>query len=188
MEYTNNQEYDQVLESYFDSINELTSNSKQNSKFLIPIDEYCSYDVITEAAKFNFFGKIKQNDSLKKVWDEAKKAESMLNANGEPTKKGVIDFCSVALRILVILQDISSWCAVPALLLIFPIPAYLVARAVNWAMRIGEDALGKSKAEDVKNKLLLLKSKTKDKKVKDTIDKQIEKIDKSLETLENTEE
>lgn len=178
MSYTNNPEYNKVLEEYFNSINERCSS------YLVPIDEYCSYDTITEAAKFSFFPKIKQNDDLKKAWGEAKKAEEMLNANGEPTKKGVIDFCSVALRIISIISDIESFIALPACLLLIPIPAYLVMRAINWALKLGEDALGKAKAEDVKNKLLVLKSKSKDKKVKDAIDKQVEKINKSLEELE----
>lgn len=168
-------------DTIFDYVEE---SSFESSKYLIPIDEYVSYDVVNEAARYRFFPKIRQNNDLRKVWNDCKKAEALLNANGTPTRKDVIDFFAIALRIVTAIDEMSTLVYLPACLLIVPIPAYLIARAIIYCERLGEDALGKAKAEQIRNKLLYTKNKCKDAKVRAEIDEQIERIDKSLEKLE----
>ena len=181
--YLEDRELNSVLEEYF---NEVKDDITLNERY-VPIEEGVLYwDTVTEAAKFTFLGKVKQNDDLKKIWKECEEAEDILNSKDiEVSNATIHKIGKLALRMLSIMQDIGGFFTLPLCLTIVGIPVHLYGRLWAYAYRLGEDAVGMSYAKKIKAGLEKLKKETNDPKQKESIDKQIKKIDESIKELKD---
>ncbi len=135
---------------------------------------------IEEKAKFHFAPKFKEDPSLKELYKVAKEAEDELNNEGEATNTGINKFGKLALRILDVLNNINAAIAFPLLILIAPIPGYLINRALSYGMRLGKDAAAAGYANKVINKYEELAKKEQDEKKKKLYESKIEDLKASL--------
>ena len=150
------------------------------------VEEGVYYDCINERAQFNFLPKIQRRQELKKLWADCEKAEEILNSKGEDIdNKDLYKIGDLALKILTIMCELASAIVLPFIILVAPIPTYLVIRLEAWAYRIGEDLLAESYAKKVISKYTILKSRTKDKKEIEAIDKQIQRIKDSIKDVQD---
>lgn len=143
--------------------------------------------VIMEA-NFRFLPKFKQDPKMKNYVKDLEDAEKYLNMSGEPTKANVHKGLRIALRIINILQNVGSVVMVPACIMIAPIPVYLFARALEWASRIGEEAIAKDEGEKVIGAYKKAISNCKDEKAKAAMQKQYDKLVKSYDKFSKDED
>ncbi len=166
--------------------NESEDFSLINQSNLQSVSEECLLEMsgigtyIEEKAKFSFLPKIKEDPNLKELYNAASEAETLLNSEGEETKTGLHKLGKLALRIIDIFQNISSAIALPACILIAPIPVYLITRAMNYAVKIGQDAIAAGYAKKILTKYGELAKKEEDPKKKKIYEDKIEKIKSTL--------
>lgn len=135
---------------------------------------------IEEKAKFHFASKFKEDPSLKELYKVAKEAEDELNDEGEPTNTSINKFGKTALRILDVLTNINAVIAFPLIVLIAPIPSYLINRLLSYSMRLGKDATAAGYANKVISKYEELANKEQDEKKKKLYESKIEDLKASL--------
>lgn len=127
--------------------------------------------------------RFKEKEELKSLWATAAEAEKILNKEGINGNDGA-KIWKITLRILDLMYNIYAVLALPSLLLIFPVLAYLIQRYVEWAIQWGKEEVAKANTRRLTVKLSRLKKETTDKKKKKAIDKLIDKIEKEEDKLE----
>lgn len=176
---------ERIKNKEYKSINN-ESFSPENNDNLIMVEEGVYYDCINERAQFNFLPKIQRRQELKKLWADCEKAEDLLNSKGEDIdSKDLYKIGDLALKIVTIMCELSSAIVLPFIVLVAPIPGYLILRLESWAFRIGEDLVAETYAKKVISKYTILKSRTKDKKEIEAIDKQIQRIKDSIKDVQD---
>lgn len=140
---------------------------------LVPIDE---------AAKFSFWPRISQVPELVKYKDAVLDAEELLQQTGQDrsTSSYVHQVLGVFLRVVDIIWNVCDVLALPSLLLIFPILGYLLDRAIEYGIKIGEYSTVESRAKEAVRKLRSAEKKATDPKVKKEIQENIEKLEKNI--------
>ena len=142
---------------------------------------------VTEA-KFSFMPKFTKNPETKALWKDIKKAESVLNSEGTPSKSGLTTALDVALSILHIFNGINSSLSLVLCITIVGIPIHLVQRAVGWAIELGEEGLAKSRAEKVIAELQKSIDNCKDPEKKKALEAKKQAMVKSIEKINNAED
>ena len=137
--------------------------------------------ILTEAAKFNFFPSFKK---LTKKYPELKEAESLIDEGNDiihemgevPTRSQIKSLLKFLLKILKYLNSIASTIMIPTLVTIVPIIPYTISRLITYLEEYGYTSLEQS---EVKAQLEVIKSlieKTTDKKQKERLQTHYDKL------------
>ena len=172
-------------------LNEKGEKEKMNifdDKLFIMDEEFdpSEYEVIIEGAKFyDMRGFFKKYPEIKAAESAVNQANIILRSNGEPTKQTAIKITSIVCRILQVLTDVVY---IPACFVgvfsFWIIP--LLNRLQRFLIDSADFALAEANVEKTINALVKLKNKTEKESEKEKIQKEIDKLEKVLETLDES--
>ena len=144
------------------------------------------YEVIIEGAKYyDMRGFFKKYPEIKAAQSAVNQANVILRANGEPNKQTVIKIGTVVCRICQVLADIDYIPACFVGVFTFWI-APLVNRLYRYLIDLADFALAKSSVTKTIQALNQLKNKAEKESEKEKIQKEIDRLEKVLQTLDES--